>query len=257
MNGLLNELISLRKMEYLAIDRNLNIIETSIDAKRFADCPQEVIQGNSVCLGFPELIGIEELLIAILEGRQRHFELKGIGRFAEQGNPLYIDLYIISSRNQENAENRLILFFEDVTERMVLEQKLVQSANEVSLLLEAWDSSNEYFIKVLQSLADALLVTNQSGMIKLINQATKNLLGYAEKDLVGRPLYSIIPDYQLLLEASQHYLLSQNFLHNNVEVIGLAKNGMQVAIAFSCSAIQPHRENMPDFIYLGRKIAKC
>lgn len=257
MNGFFNELLSIRKMEYLAVDRNLNILETSTNVMRFADCPHEVIQGNSVCLGFPELIGIEELLIGILEGRQRHFELKGIGRFAEQGSPLYIDLYIICSRNQKNTENQLILFFEDVTERMVLEQKLVQSANEVSLLLEAWDSSNEYFTKILQSLADALLVTNQSGMIKLINQATKTLLGYSEKDLLGKSLYSIIPDYQLLLEASQHYLLSQKFLHNNVEVVGLAKNGTQVAIAFSCSAIQPNRENLPDFIYLGRKITKC
>jgi PAS domain S-box-containing protein len=255
MNGLLSELLSLRKMEYLAVDRKLNILETSIDAKRFADCPQEVRQGNPVCLGFPELIGIEELLIAILEGRQRYFELKGIGRFAEQNSPLYIDLYVISNRSQENAENQLILFFEDVTERMVLEQKLVQAANEVSLLLEAWDSSNEYFTKILQSLADALFVTTQSGTIKLVNQAAKNLLGYSEKDLLGKPLYSIIPDYQLLLEAGKRYLLSQNFLHN-VEVVGLAKNGMQVAIAFSCSAIQPHRETLPDFIYLGRKIAK-
>lgn len=256
MNGLLNELLSLRNMEYLAVDRNLNIIETSIDAKRFADCPHEVRQGNSVCLGFPELIGVEELLVAILEGRQRHFELKAIGRFAEQGSPLYINLYVISSRNQENAENRLILFFEDVTERMVLEQRLVQAANEVSLLLEAWDSSSEYFTKIIESLADALFVTNQSGMIKLINKAAKNLLGYSEQDLLGKSLYSIIPEYQLLLEAGQHYLVSPNFLHN-VEVVGLTKYGTQVAIAFSCSAIQPNRESMPDFIYLGRKIAKC
>lgn len=255
MNFLLNQLLSLRKMEYLAVDWDLTILETSIGANRFADCPNEVILGNPVCLGFPELIGVEDILIAILEGRQRHFELKGIGRFAEQGSSLYIDLYVIQTINQEDAEKRLIIFLEDVTERMVLEQKLVQRANEISLLLEAWDFSNEYFTKIFQSLADALLVTTQSGMIKLVNKAAKKLFGYKEEEIMGKPLSSIILEYKILLKASKYYLLSQEFLRD-VEVVGLTKNGAHVAIAFSCSAIQTNQQNMPDFIYVGREIPK-
>jgi PAS domain S-box-containing protein len=255
MNFLLNQLLSLRQMEYLALNRELKILETSLGAQRFADCPNEVRLGKNVCLSFPELIGVEDILIAIVEGRQRHFELKGIGRGSDESRPLYINLYVINTRNKEDTENQLIIFLEDVTERMVLEQKLVQRVNEVSLLLEAWDSSNEYFNKILQSLADALLVTTRSGIIKLVNQAAKKMFGYSKKELIGQPISRIILEYQILLEASQQYLLSQEFLHN-VEVMGLTKNGTQVAIAFSCSGIQTNTENMQEFIYVGREIPK-
>jgi PAS domain S-box-containing protein len=255
MNFLLNQLLSLRQMEYLALNRELKILETSLGAQRFADCPNEVMLGKNVCLSFPELIGVEDILIAILEGKQGHFELKGIGRGSDESNPLYINLYVINTRNKEDTENQLMIFIEDVTERMVLEQKLVQRANEVSLLLEAWDSSNEYFNKIIQSLADALLVTTRSGLIKLVNQATEQLFGYRRKELIGQPISIIILEYQILLEASQQYLLSQEFFHT-VEVMGLTKNGTQVAIAFSCSAIQTNTENMQEFIYMGRESPK-
>lgn len=255
MNFLLNQLLSLRQMEYLALDRELKILETSLGAKKFAERPKEVKRGKPACLGFPELIGIEDILIAILEGRQGSFQLKGIGRFSEQGNPLYVDIHVVKFQKKENFGNRLIIFIEDVTERMVLEQKLVQRSNEVSLLLEAWDSSNEYLNKIIQSLADALLVTTQSGIIKIANQATKNLFGYSKEELMGMQLSRLIIEYNLLLEASQQYLLAPEILRD-VEVVGLTKNGIRVAIAFSCSAIQTNTENMPDFIYVGREMSK-
>ena len=254
MNFLLNQLLSLRQMEYLALDGELKILETSLGAKRFADRPHEVMRGKQVCLGFPELIGVEDILLAILEGRQGSFELKGIGRFSEQGNPLYLDIYVLKYQGADTSIARLIIFLEDVTERMVLEQKLVQRTNEVTLLLEAWDSSNDYLNKIIHSLADALLVTTQSGIIKIANTATKKIFGYSEEELIGTQICNIIHEYDSLLEASQQYFLAQE-LSRKVEVIGLTKNGTRVAIAFSCSAIQTSRENMPDFIYVGREMS--
>jgi hypothetical protein len=55
----------------------LNIIEKSFDVERFADCPDEVIIGNDVRLGFPELFGLEDILNDILEGRKIVFDLDG------------------------------------------------------------------------------------------------------------------------------------------------------------------------------------
>ena len=255
MNSLLQQLLSLRQIEYLVVDRELNILETSLGVKKFADCPYEVKPTKPVCLGFPELIGVEDLLIAILEGRKDSFELKGIGRLSAQGHPLYLDLYVLKPQNIQDLGNRLVIFIEDVTERMVLEQKLVQRSNEVSLLLEAWDSSNEYLNKIIQSLANALLVTTRSGIIKMVNQSANNLFGYSKEELMGTQLSLLIIESNLLLEASQQYFLAQEF-SREVEVVGLTKQGTQVAIAFSCSAIQTNTQNIPDYIYVGREISK-
>jgi PAS domain S-box-containing protein len=243
-------------MEYLTVGQNLQIIETSLGVQRFADRPHVATPGKHVCLGFPELIGVEDILVAILRGRQASFELKGVSRCSEKGSSLYIDIYVIKATNSENLkEHRLIIFIEDVTERMVLEQKLVQRSNEVSLLLEAWGSSNEYLNRIIQSLADILLVTTQSGLIKMINQATKRLFEYSEEELIGRQISSIIQDYNALLEAGQYYLRSQEVIQD-LAVFGLTKQGKKVAIAFSCSAIKTQIDSLPDFIYVGREITR-
>lgn len=254
MNALFNKLLSLRQIEYLALDRDLQILEASLGVQRFAEYPSEATLGKHICLSFPELIGIENILITILEGRQASFELKGINRSSVRGKLLYLDLYIVNTFQQDNSDkNQLIIFLEDVTDRMVLEQKLVQRANEITLLLEAWNSSNEYLNKIIHSLADTLLVTNQFGIIKMINQAAKKLFEYNEEELIGKQLSKIIQKYNVLLEAGQHYLVSQEVIQN-LAVVGLTKQGKKVAIAFSCSAIQTNLDSVPDFIYVGREI---
>ncbi len=250
MNSLFHQFLSLRQIEYLALDRGLKILETSLGVQRFADVPQEVVPGKSVCLGFPELVGVEDILIEILEGRQISFELKGIGRFSEQGNPLYIDIYIIRSQEENNLSNRLIAFIEDVSEKMIMEQKLVQRSNEVSLLIEAWDSSNEYLNKIIHSVAIILLVTTKSGIIKIANNAAQKLFEYRDNELLGRQISHIINDWDVLLEAGRKYLSSQEFLRS-IEVVGVTQTGTQVRLSLSCSAIQLNRDNLPDFVYVG------
>jgi PAS domain S-box-containing protein len=254
MNPLAKNLLCPPHIEYLVVDQDFNIVETSLGLQRFSDIPHKVRKGNKVFVSFPELIGIENILIAILQGQQISFELKGIGRFSDDRDPLYIDLYIIKNPYKEALRNMLIIFLEDVTERMVLEQKLVQKVNESSLLLEAWDYSSNYLDKIITSMGDALLVTTSASIIKIINQATKDLLGYSEEELIGKPISNIISEENLLREASKQYLLSHKVL-NNVEVLCQTKTGEKRAIAFSCSAIQTDIEDLQDFIYVGRAIA--
>lgn len=253
MNSLFHQFLSLRQIEYLALDRGLNILEISLGVRRFADVPQEVVPGNSVCLGFPELVGVEDILIEIMEGRQFSFELKGIGRFSEQGNPLYIDIYIMRTQEPNNFNNRLIAFIEDVSEKMIMEQELVQRSNEVSLLIEAWDSSNEYLNKIIHSVAAILLVTTKSGIIKIANNAAQKLFEYRDNELLGRQISHIISDWDVLLEAGKKYLSSPEFLRR-IEVVGVTQTGTQVRLSFSCSAIRLNRDNLPDFVYVGWEI---
>ena len=255
MNPLLSKLLTLRQMEYLAVDKEFHIQEISLGVQRFADYPEQVVKGNDVRSGFPELIGLESILIKIIQGEQDNFELNGIGRFSDYDSPLYINLYMIKNPDEDTLGDKLVIFFEDVTQRMIVEQKLVQRANEVSLLLEAWSYSNEYLNKILTSMADVLLVTSQSGTLKIVNRAAQDLLGYEEEELIGNPLSKIITEEKLLLDASQQYLLSGKFL-KNVEVLCQTKAGKKVAIAFSCSAIQTNLEDVQDFIYVGREIAE-
>lgn len=243
-----------RRLEYLKLDLDFNIVDTSEGVQRFADCPDQVIQENDARLGFPELIGIENILINILQGEQERFELKGIARFYEREAPLYIDLYIIGQNEQ--LENKLFILFEDVTEKLVLEQTLMQKANEAELLASALAVSQVYIDKVMTFMADALIVSTASGYIKTVNRTTLELFGYSEAELICQSTAKLISDKKLLPQNICLHPLFQGDLWHDVELVCHTKSGEEITIAFSCSAIRTQTEGLQDFIYVGRNITE-
>ncbi|OUL24763.1 adenylate/guanylate cyclase [Nostoc sp. RF31YmG] len=239
----------LRKFERLELDQNLHILATSEQVQRFAARPEEVILGKDVRLSFPEFIGLEDILVSILKGEQELFEITGVRRGSEQISEIYIDIYIISKQLDSTSCNKLIILIEEVTERLALEQKLTQRYHEASLLSSTLIVYKNYMEQVINSMADALLVTSNSGTIKKINFATEKLFGYRESELIGQSISLIIDDYTLL----QKHLSSQQS-SSNIEVVCRTKKTEKLLIAFSCSAIHNHIESLEDIVYIGRDI---
>jgi PAS domain S-box-containing protein len=257
MKTLLKKLLVPHHLEYLALNRDFLIQETSLQVQRFADSPAEVAAGNDVRIPFPELVGTEEILIDIFEGRLPNFELKSMTRVLENGSRLYFDMYIIEFTNDENYQ-KLIVFFEDVTDRMGLEQTLVQATNEMNILLSTLAATNNYVEKIITSMAEVLLVTTSSGKIKKVNQAAQDLFGYSESELVGQQIDALAAEGESLQAVSQDQTqLSQT----NTEVICSAKTGEKLTVAFSCTAIPSEMQRiyessaaLQDFVYIGRDV---
>ena len=257
MKTLLKKLLVPHHLEYLALDKNFLIQEISVQVQRFADCPEEVVAGNDVRIPFPELVGTEEILIEIFEKRLPNFELKAMTRLLEDGSQLYFDMYIVEFINDENYQ-RLIIFFQDVTDRMALEQTLVQATNEMDILLSTLAATNNYVEKIITSMAEILLVTTASGKIKKVNQAAQDLFGYSESELVGHQIDVLAAFGSSLQAVSQE---DPQQLQTNAEVICTAKTGEKLTVAFSCTAIPTDIKGISgslatvqDFVYIGRDV---
>lgn len=255
MKTLLQKLLVPHHLEYLALDRDFLIQETSANVQRFAYC-DEIVSGNDVRLHFPELVGTEEILIDIFEGLLPNFDLKAMTRVLEDNSRLYFDMYIVEFRNDENYQ-RLIIFFEDVTDRMGLEQTLVQATNEMNILLSTLEATKNYVEKIITSMAEVLLVTTASGKIKKVNQAAQNLFGYSDSELVGQQINAIAPIGQSLYDLSKQRELVQT----KGEVICTAKTGEKLTLAFSCTpipsdikSISDGTTDLKDFLYIGRDV---
>ncbi|MEH1769113.1 adenylate/guanylate cyclase domain-containing protein [Nostoc sp.] len=237
------------KFERLELDENFCIIDTSEQVQRFAEHPEDVIRGKDIRLSFPELRGLENILKSLLQGEKELFELPAIERYSEHHLYVYIDIYIIG----EQQENKLIILIEDVTDRLVLKQKLAQQANETNLLSSALISCENYMEQVITSMADALLVTSNTGKIKRINHAAQKLFGFSEEELINQPISLIIDNNQILLKAIyQHSYLKRNL--QNLEVVCRTKTREKLLIAFSCSVIAKQTEELEDIVYIGRDI---
>ena len=254
MNQILKKILTPR-YEYLTLDRNFRILEISLQAQRFADCPDQLILGNDVRVPFPEFWGVEEILIEILEGRQANFELKGIDRSSTTNCPLYLDLYISECSNAQELDSRLIVLLEDTTERMLLQQTLAQRTNEMNLLISSLAASKNYIDQIITSMADALLVTTPSGIIKTVNQGTLNLFGYSQDELIDKPILSFIDNEKFIKEINQESLIDSNFFIKYLEVFCQTKTGEPIVIAFSCSIIQTAITGLQNFVYVGRDIS--
>ncbi|MDF0551890.1 adenylate/guanylate cyclase domain-containing protein [Kamptonema sp. UHCC 0994] len=257
MKSIFTKLLAPHHLEYLAVDREFTIVETSFNAQRFADSGN-IAAGNDVRTGFPELIGTEEILADILAGILPSFELKAITRVLDNNYTLYFDLYVVQYEEEKNFDI-LIIFFEDVTDRMTLEQTLVQATNEMNLLLSALAGAKDYIDKIITSMVEALLVTTPSGRIKKVNQAAQNLFGYSEIELVGKSIDIVVSDKESFQRINHYSTLSQA----NAEIVCTTKKGLKLTVAFSCSAIQADIESVyqgntltQDLVYIGRDITE-
>lgn len=254
MNSFFQKFLA-QRYEYLILDRTLKILEASYGTQRFADCPEALNIGSDVCISFPELRGIEEIIIDILEGRQRHFELKGLTRSIDTKSPFYLDLYISEYYNPDVLENQLVVLLEDATERIVLQQTLAQRTNEANFLVSYLAASKNYIDRIITSMADALLVTTASGTIKTANQFAQNLFGYSQEELVSKQISELISNDKFLQYTRNWSSLNPGEFLKDVEVVCQTKTGEQICISFSCSAILTEIEGLQNFVYIGRDIS--
>ncbi|WP_199248482.1 PAS domain-containing protein [[Phormidium] sp. ETS-05] len=235
MNPLLKKLLARRRLEYVTIDENFTVIETSVGVQRFADRSDILDTGHDVREFFPELFGAEDLLLNVMYGKESCFELKGVGRF-HQNTTIYFDLYGIENL-QENLNFSLILLVEDVTETMAATQKLVQRSNRTNLLVNQLKSSLDYIDKLIASIADALFVTNILGDIKTVNKATQILFGYQPEELIGQSISLIIPDSKFFKKIST----SQAKTLENLEVICQKKTEKKSLYHFLSHCLNPKK----------------
>jgi adenylate cyclase len=252
LNRILSKHTDIHNFERLELDLQFQILFATKQVQRFAACPEEVILGKDVRLSFPEFIGLEEIFISILQGEQELFELEAIGRYLGNKCYLYFDIYILKAENKKGDNTRLIVFFEDVTEKMVIKQRFSQRNHDGKLIASFLSRYKNYMEKVLTSMADALLVTTPTGQIKKVNRATIELFGYSEEELLHQPISLIFED-KLLQQAIQKRFLLKKYL-SGLEVRCSKKNKEKLWMAFSCSVIPKKISQLEDIVYVGRDI---
>ncbi|BAU66877.1 adenylate cyclase [Stanieria sp. NIES-3757] len=249
-----------KHIEYVIIDCHFTIIDYSEKFIRFLEEPDFLKKGVDIRKVLPELLGYEAILNDVYQEKQVDYSLKAINRQINSESTIYFDLYIEKYNLADHQA--LIIFIEDVTQQINLEQILTQKFNEYSLIHESTSllnqlaKSNYYYEQIITAMADALIVTTETGIIKAINQTTLDWLGYSQTELIERPITQILADPNLPLDEIQQYLLSQGDYLKNFEVSFQTKSNQLITLGLACSIIKRESEDSYDFVYLGRDITK-
>ncbi|MBD2485639.1 PAS domain S-box protein [Planktothrix sp. FACHB-1365] len=255
MDNLFKQFLTLRQMDYLVVNPDLSIKEFSPGVVRLAEDAASIVIGENVQSYFPELFGTEEIIDAIIQGDQDYFELNSMSRQIPDGELIYFNMYFLGVSIQGKHIPELMILFENVTQKMQLEQALVQETNESRLLLNAYSHSQQYIDRIITSMEDILIVTNQQGMIKKVNLATLSLLGYNQSDLINNPIFNFLEDDTALKEyLTESFLKKEDFLFKNLELSCKKKYGGIIILEFSISTLTTDTDDSLDFIYVGRDV---
>jgi PAS domain S-box-containing protein len=246
MNSILKHFVDLRHIEYFILSENLTILEVSSGASRFVESSAELILGREIQGIFPELVGAEPVMQAVLEAQQSSLEMKAIARSPDVGQASYFDLFIVRTTENNSTAQQLILFLEDVTERIELEQALVQNSNETNLLLSQVSASQKYINQIIRAMADALIVTQHSGIIKTVNPAAQALLECSDTELIGQSIFDVIEHLEIKGEGS----------FGSTETLCQTKSGRRIPIEVLCAGIQTSVSDFQGFVYTIRDMTE-
>lgn len=135
-------ILSSRQIAYVTTDTHFQIIGYG-GSTRYLSLEATLVD-QPVTEVFPELIGCEEQLRALLAGTEPHFQLNYINRDdpTTATGTAYINLLIYPYRPPASSITGLLLVVEDVTTTGESRQRLTQQHNELYLLHEQLNRSN-------------------------------------------------------------------------------------------------------------------
>jgi PAS domain S-box-containing protein len=132
---------------------------------------------------------------------------------------------------------------------------LIDSFNEMVGNLEKVTVSKDYVDNILRSMINALIVVSPDNKIMNANAAACRLLGYAEAELISRPVDLIFAE-----EKSSRYSWMKTLLLNdhvdNVEELYRTKNGRSVPVLLSASVMRDANDSMSGIIYAAQDITE-
>lgn len=173
----------------------------------------------------------------------------------ESGICFYFSQSIISPIHQLQSTSAIIAKG-DLSQRVVINSndeigELGQSFNKMVDNLEIITVSKEYTDNIIGSMVDALVVVSPEGMIKTVNGALCQLLGYSEKDLVGASVRQIFEGEPFFIGTKVDKIL-KNGCFNNYEFTYLSKDKQKIPALLSGSVLRNGEGIITEIIALGK-----
>ncbi|HHP7229936.1 MAG TPA: ATP-binding protein [Xenococcaceae cyanobacterium] len=235
---------------YLIVNTNFQLLQLSPSAKRYAESPETLVIGQDIRNNFPELIGLEATLVSLESNESESFVLNGITREIAFNSNLYFNLTV-----QKVTEN-LIIFLDDVTELMLLQQSFNQKVNEAEIALNTLKRFEYCTNKIVESMGDILLISDSEGIINRANKATQIILGYEPSEILNRQITEIINDPKFNHQQIFQSLSIEENIPQKLEFLCNTKDDSQerVAIEFNCFLAPTEVKEIFNCVYIGRDV---
>src|SRR5688572_8361810 len=209
--------------------------------------PQEVIaraKALSVELGTPITPGFEALVFKASRGIEDIYELT---YFRKDGSRFPAVVSVTALRDAENAIIGYLLIGTDNTARKQVEeerQKLDQRLRD----------QHFYTRSLIESNIDALMTTDQRGIITDINKQTEALTGCTRDELIGAPFKNYFTDSGRA-EAAINRVLSEGKV-TNYELTARARDGTLTEVSYNASTFHDRDRRLQGVVAAARDVTE-
>lgn len=164
-----------------------------------------------------------------LKGEVHKKEYKFIKK---DGTPLWVEFYAKIHPEKGWIESALI----DISERKQLENALKKSQEELEkkvdertaalkLVNEQLKEAKDHLENILESSLDSIVVTDSTGYITRTNKSFLQLLGYREKELIGKHMAEFSP-----MKEGSYESTSGELIQINEEIFNATKTSMSILV---------------------------
>ncbi|MCI0699305.1 sigma-54-dependent Fis family transcriptional regulator [candidate division KSB1 bacterium] len=144
MDQFIQKILTEQQVGFAVIDRQMRVEQYNDVFARFIQSGEEAANGKRLDELYPEMVGLEETLNALLESPEQSFELPCVNRQGLAGEMCFLDFKLNSLRDQAEAEPRLLFMVADKTKQYQMQQQLVQQKHELLLLRSMLGSQQKF-----------------------------------------------------------------------------------------------------------------
>jgi len=135
----------------------------------------------------------------------------------------------------------------------------VKSRDEIGILMGAFNKmvkmlkkttvSLNYFEEIINTMGEALMVTDSQDRIELVNQAAQDLLGYKKDELLGKNMNSVVSIVSYFASPQE-----SEKMRSSIEAIWRINNGREFPVLCSCSEVKDKEGKVVNKIYIVRDV---
>lgn len=134
--------------------------------------------------------------------------------------------------------------------------QLAASFNKMTEDLQKTTVSKAYVDNIVNSMVDTLIVVAPGGTIQMVNQATCDLLGYEQDELIGRPVEMIFGEERHAGSRTVIDDLIEKGCVSNLERAYLAQDGTKVPVLFSGAVMREGDGRVQGLVCLAHDITE-
>jgi len=212
----------------ITVDRDLVILSANRYVERWIEdgadnlvnrkCSEVFSQGFETCLQNPVKAAFEV-------GKSTKVPHKG----STKGMQFYAEITTYPMRNEKGDVQEVIVFIQDITDRMNAQKKILSLYSEVS-------QTKKYLESLIANSADAIITTDVSGQVTSWNKGAEKIYGYTAEEVLGKPV-PVLPDFLLPAEAENAELVKRKETLRDIETLRRNKDGSLIEVSLTLSPI--------------------